>query len=393
MNQLLHNLKDNASSGEMKAVGPFGWTVRQWFWFVGCPAAIVSLLIGGPIEHLLWGWLYFSCQVLPQISINWQMLGAVCAILFVWGLQKTGQWFVRTTAQAERQIIPWTWRTTFVSSLTVALLFVAGTAMVGAMHQILWLVSGRPVSANLSTDQRFGPITLAIDVARESARRTISKNNMKMTGLAMHNLHDTYGLFPPGGTIDESGRLLHGWAIFLGDYATYSASGIDFTIPWNEPPNDRFYRCGLPEYINPSMPGPRFDQNGFGLSHYAGNVLVMPILPVDKHKRREHDRYSAVRDSKHAVSLSSITDGTSNTLMIGTAGDRFKPWGHPANVRNPASGLNRDPSGFGGPKHWKGAMCLMCDGSVRFVSDQSDSQVFNAMGTPSGGEQIPVDFP
>ena len=37
----------------------------------------------------------------------------------------------------------------------------------------------------------------AVQQAREAARMTQSKNNLKQIGLAAHNFHDTHGHFPP----------------------------------------------------------------------------------------------------------------------------------------------------------------------------------------------------
>ena len=86
------------------------------------------------------------------------------------------------------------------------------------------------------------------------------------------------------------------------------------------------------------------------------------------------------------MSLAQITDGTSSTILLGTVGEQFKPWGHPANVRDPALGINRSPQGFGGPPGWNGAMFLMCDGSVKFLRDDTDLSVMKALATPAGGE-------
>jgi prepilin-type processing-associated H-X9-DG protein len=76
-------------------------------------------------------------------------------------------------------------------------------------------------------------------------------------------------------------------------------------------------------------------------------------------------------------------------IRAGEAAD-YKPWGSPANWRDPARGINRTPDGFGSTDP-KGANFVFADGGARFLSKDINAQVLKALSAPDGGEAIP-DF-
>jgi prepilin-type processing-associated H-X9-DG protein len=364
---------------------------NEWkFW--GTVAAIVTgvvtfFLPGG--EHLLLGWLYFPLRTLPRMTVDWPaaLLGLAALIGFVVGLHVAIRGFM--SAASPTLSVQWSWRSTIAISLTLQVMFAAGIAVVGAAHQLVWLTVGHAAQMREKGEAVYG-LTNAV---RSSAHRTSESNKLKNLTLNIQNFHDVFQALPPGGTMTENGELLHGWAIQGGAAFMYYAEAVDFSIPWNKPPNDRVYKCNLWPFVNPALQGPYFDEHGFGLGHIAGNVHVLPIRTLKAAEFNDDDRKDGpmrlLHKTNQSFDMKNITDGTSNTILLGTVTQRFKPWGHPANVRDPGRGIDRSPDGFGGPPQWGGAMFSFCDGHTAVLNRKIDPKVLRALATPAGGEPIP----
>lgn len=347
--------------------------------------SLICVVVFGDLgAQFLSGWFTFPIAVLPRITVDWPsvLAGTIAFVTFAFGVHHTGRWCASWLPENLIASRTWQLRQTGLVVMSVTLLFSLGTALVGAVHQVIWLSTNRSApSLDVAIDP---PPRGIIEIVRQSGRRSSLRNEMKQIGLGMHNFHDTFKHFPLGGTMNSDGELLHGWMMPLGPFVGFYSEEIDYNVPWNKSPNDRVYRSQIPFFLNPMQPGPVFDRDGFGLTHYAANVHVFPIQRTDSKKNDPYAYFQA-----GGLSVGDISDGTSNTLLIGTVGRNHKPWGYPANVRDPGEGLNRTPTGFGGPLGQRSAHFVMVDGAVREMSDKVDPRVLKALATPNGGE--PVD--
>jgi hypothetical protein len=230
--------------------------------------------------------------------------------------------------------------------------------MIGVTHQTAWLASDR---------ERLWAPALPHDPYTYGKR-----NNLKQLGLAVHSIDEVFGGLPSPMPL-EPGQAEHSWATQILPYS-WNYAEIDLQKPWDHPDNQAEAKKLVPLLLNSDVfPLVLRDENGYGVSHYAGNRNLF--------------------EAPQRLSLEDISDGASNTLMIGEIPAKFPPWAKPRTNRDPALGINRSPDGFGSPSGNEGTVFLMADGSVRELSRQIAPEVVEAFGTPNGKEPIDESLP
>ncbi|WP_437191719.1 DUF1559 domain-containing protein [Planctomicrobium sp. SH527] len=208
----------------------------------------------------------------------------------------------------------------------------------------------------------FLPLPRSANVA---ARRSQCKNNLKQIGLALHQYHDEYGVFPPAFTVDAQGSRLHSWRSlilpYLGQKDLYDK--IDFSKPWDDPVNAGVRKASLPSYRCPSTLIP---------DNHTGYVVIVG----------EGFAFSPIGPQ----SLSEFKDGPELTAMvIELPINRSYEWMEPRDGTEADFGVTTPmPAG----SHIGGMHVAFADGAVRFLSDKTPQKNLRAFLTISGGEEI-----
>jgi prepilin-type N-terminal cleavage/methylation domain-containing protein/prepilin-type processing-associated H-X9-DG protein len=272
----------------------------------------------------------------------------------------------------------------------------------------------------------------AVQAAREAARRSQCANNLKQIGLGFHNYHDTYRVFPPGfvprsGTPFVDHRPVWGWGAlilpFIEQSALHQELGIgrhpsaELSIVPGDTQRMALLATRIDTYICPSdvrsADGTNRDFEGrtrdvlrgawnsgwLAKSNYVASESVCGYEPT-------HNSYS----------MADIVDGTSNTLLVGER-DQFKSraahWTGFASTTASTGFRTVVPINFGckmlpaGPQQCSTGICgryevsslhpggvnfLLCDGSVRFISETIESAYGGACGGGSG-DPVHAFFP
>jgi prepilin-type processing-associated H-X9-DG protein len=270
----------------------------------------------------------------------------------------------------------------------------------------------------------------AVQQAREAARRTQCKNNLKQIGLGLHNYHDVFNTFPSGWIGVEDGIQTAregvsgiGWGAMILPYLDQANLYNQFNanVAIEDPLNDAFRLNTLAAFRCASDPQPeRFEIEEEGspgtvicelpIANYVGafgteeldgcenSPGTAPVLPNGQcfgDGTFYHNSRVMIRD---------FVDGTSNTLFVGERKTNpalgwFSTWvgrvaeGEEAfqRVLGSLDHLPNDPAAHFddfSSQHEGGAQFLLADGHVRFVSENMNRDLYQAVATIKGGEVV-----
>ncbi len=271
----------------------------------------------------------------------------------------------------------------------------------------------------------------AVQQAREAARRSQCSNNLKQVSLAFHNYADVYGGIPNRQSFTTSLSSGYGWGVrmlpFIEQPALYDS--FNFNKNFFDPENKGVTMTPISIYMCPTSPdGPRemdlapASPTTTTSTGIAGDYVVShQINFTGTGVTCTNCRPAPPQAAGGLTPLREITDGLSNTILhFEQAGRPYffigrerqatnfslinsKYWGCWASYQSvtaqgsnasilPGAGsnytMNRTNSQGVYSFHRGGAMFSLCDGSVRFISENANLATMLAMFTCNGGEVV-----
>ena len=281
----------------------------------------------------------------------------------------------------------------------------------------------------------------AVQSAREAANRSQCQNNLKQLGLAAQEYHDSFNSFPagwycmppiydPANNNTVIGGDVTGCATIGTPYQPYQWNGlvglfnkleqgnlfneINFSFAPNVIQNSTAVRRTLTGFVCPSNRRPETTtQTGstqkMGPSDYRGNMAAGMVLPDSNGPCPTQDPTNVnclvfdngVTYQNSTVGIADITDGTTNTCLIGETIAPTGVWAPATSccVRTNVDRTINRPIVSGGvnyytywsSKHPGLVNFVNCDGSIRTINAQINKGVLMKLMTRNGGEVISAD--
>lgn len=295
----------------------------------------------------------------------------------------------------------------------------------------------------------------AVQQAREAARRSQCKNNLKQIGLALFNYESTHGVFPPGYVAQHTsgGGDRGNWAWsamllpYLEEQGLYDAIGVSEqrlheTIT-DDGPGRQQLQQSIAGFRCPSDPGPELNDHRqvrgtsnatatrtpLGLSNYVALNSTGSLARFKGPGENCNGAGDRVKEAdgafyrNSATRLRDMTDGPSNTMLI-----TERSWDYTNQLRPDRTGRGRAANVIGlraapgddniknadalgtlefgilyqgnnfanerrtlASAHVGGIQATMGDGRVIFVSESIEHDRRNGNACPNGGREKPRD--
>ena len=241
-----------------------------------------------------------------------------------------------------------------------------------------------------------GLLLPAVQMARESARRTQCANNLRNIGQAIHSFIDANQSMPLGA--ERLNGKEHAWSTRILPHIEQNAlyQNFDFGLAWNEGRNRQHTLGNLSIYVCPSAV-----KSFPGKQDYGGLIGTSLLnLPLGDGPNDAFGCGAMVASSvrqQRPVALQSITDGLSNTLVVAESIDRNPDasgrWACGQNCFSQSEELAvHNEQGDMESLHPHGVPVLFCDGHTLLLPLTTDKFIVGAICTRNGGEvAAPMD--
>lgn len=281
----------------------------------------------------------------------------------------------------------------------------------------------------------------AVQQAREAARRTQCKNNLKQLGIALHSYHDAARCFPFGQLDSTYGYSAISQLLPYIDQGNIYAK-INFSLPYNDAANNAALMTTIGMLRCPSDVSNNLSALG-GPTNYLANKGANVIWQDASGPNVGMPEQNGVMYYRSSIKMSDITDGSSNTaafservladgnngisspledvyfspltpatpdqaisdcnaIDITNLANQFPlfmgaPWMHGQHCYLHVNVPNSRSCGFftalranmpASSRHTGGVHVLLADGSTRFVSQNINLTVWRSVGTRNGGEVV-----
>jgi prepilin-type N-terminal cleavage/methylation domain-containing protein len=276
----------------------------------------------------------------------------------------------------------------------------------------------------------------AVQSAREAGNRARCQNNLKQLGLAAQQYHDSFNAFPSGWycmapTYDANNNLTGGdincastsmpyqpymWGLLPSLFSKLEQTNLynelNLLAPPTFPENSTAIRRTIDILVCPSNRRPAATTvtgttAKIGPSDYRGNMAAGMVLPNSSGPCPTQDPTNpyclnydnGVTYQNSTVNMADITDGSTNTILIGETITGNWSQATSCCIRTNVDRTLNQPiivngvkyNTFWMSKHPQQVNFVNCDGSIRTVNQTINKLVLNKLMTRAGGEAVSAE--